>query len=216
MKASLYCGPPLQPCPRTARLLEETTAAYPVPPTLLTPANRTAASAAGWPFGRSRPLPRRKASAMQPPKWRCRAWRSFQSVRGLEPGLRPSPRGSFRKSAVRVRLTAESPPAATPRTLEVSPPTQAAWTSPLGKTLAPFSICLPTWLKTWVPVLAPVSLDTSTRYRHHSGSCTTLPGIFYKRETWAPKTRNPPPQRKTLLKSRHRGIKGASRPVSVT
>ncbi len=136
-----------QPRPRTARLLGETTAAYPVPRTRLTPANQTAASAAGWPFGPNRPPTHLKVSATWVQKRRCRASRSFPSTREVGAGLPPSPPGSFRRSAARAPLTAASPPAAIPRTLEVSPPTQAAWISPPGRTLGLFSACLPTWLK---------------------------------------------------------------------
>lgn len=129
--------------PRTAHQLGETTAAYPVPPTPRTPANRTAASAAGWPFGLTRPRRRLKTSATRLLRCRCRARRSLLSA-----GPRPNPPGSSWKSAVRARLTAASPPAAIPPTPEVSLPTQAAWISTPGRTSAPCSACLPTWLTT--------------------------------------------------------------------
>ena len=147
LKFSQRC-PPWQPRPPTAHRLVETTTAYPVPLTPPTPANRTAVSAAVWPFGSNRRPLRPRTSATWPLRWRYRARRSFRSAREPAVGPRPSPPGSFRKSAVRVHLTAASPPPAIPLTLEVSPPTQAAWISPQGRTLGLFSACPPIWLKT--------------------------------------------------------------------
>lgn len=139
----------------TARLLEETTTAYQALLILQTPANQTAAWAAGSPFGPSPHRTSPKTPAARAPRRRRKthhrkARRSFfPPPKEAGAGLPPSPPGSFRRSAARARQTAASPPAVIPLILEVFPHTQAAWTVTLGRTLGLFSACPLTWVKTW-------------------------------------------------------------------
>lgn len=122
----------------TARLLGATTAAFPVLLTLQTPATQTAALAAGWEFGLNRLPTHLKTSATRALKCHCRSARSFPPTREVDTGLRLSRPGNFRKSAVRAHQTVASPLAAIPRTLAVSPPTQAVWIWPPERTLVLF------------------------------------------------------------------------------